>query len=60
MNLVKVLGDGVAVGPILLGADHAAHVLTPSASVRRIINMSVLAVVDAQMGTRDTPTGRLL
>ncbi|MCZ6771932.1 MAG: NADP-dependent malic enzyme [Proteobacteria bacterium] len=49
LNLLTVLGEGVAVGPILLGCRYAAHILTPTASVRRILNMSALAVVDAQV-----------
>jgi len=49
MNLLTVLGEGVAVGPIILGLKRPAHILTPSATVRRIINMSTLAVVDAQL-----------
>ena len=49
MNLLTVLGEGVAVGPIILGLQRPAHILTPSATVRRIINMSTLAVVDAQL-----------
>ncbi|WP_334170028.1 NADP-dependent malic enzyme [Zoogloea sp.] len=48
-NLLKVAnGDGVAVGPILLGSARAVHILTPSASVRRLVNMTALAVVDAR------------
>lgn len=44
-NLLKmVAGDGIAIGPILLGADKSVHVLTSSATVRRIVNMSALAV----------------
>jgi malate dehydrogenase (oxaloacetate-decarboxylating)(NADP+) len=46
-NLLKVLGDNVTVGPILLGAAKPAHILTPTATVRRIVNMTALAVVDA-------------
>ncbi len=49
MNLLTVLGEGVSVGPITLGLAKPAHILTPSATVRRIINMSALAVVDAQL-----------
>jgi malate dehydrogenase (oxaloacetate-decarboxylating)(NADP+) len=48
-NLLKVLGDGLSIGPILLGAAGPAHILTPSVSVRGIVNMSALATVDAQM-----------
>ncbi len=47
-NLARVIADGVTVGPILIGAGRPAHVLTPSATVRRIVNMTALAVVDAQ------------
>ncbi len=47
-NLLKTTaGDGVTVGPILLGAARAVHIVTPSASVRRIVNMTALTVVDA-------------
>jgi len=37
----------VAIGAILLGAARPVHILTPAATVRRIVNMSALAVVDA-------------
>ncbi|MEJ2129507.1 MAG: NADP-dependent malic enzyme [Woeseiaceae bacterium] len=47
-NLVKALGDTVNVGPILAGVARPAHVLTQSATVRGIVNMSAIAVVDAQ------------
>jgi malate dehydrogenase (oxaloacetate-decarboxylating)(NADP+) len=47
-NLLKTAaGDGIALGPILLGSAKPAHILTPSATVRRIINMAALTVVDA-------------
>ncbi len=49
LNLLTVLGEGVAVGPILLGCRYPAHILTPSATVRRVLNMSAMAVVDAQV-----------
>jgi malate dehydrogenase (oxaloacetate-decarboxylating)(NADP+) len=48
-NLLKTVGGyGITVGPILLGAARPVHILTPTATVRRIINMTALAVVDAQ------------
>ncbi len=47
-NLVRVIGDNVTVGPILLGINAAAHILTPTVTVRRIVNMTALTVVDAQ------------
>jgi malate dehydrogenase (oxaloacetate-decarboxylating)(NADP+) len=40
-------GHGVTVGPILLGAAASIHVLTPSATVRRVVNMTALAVANA-------------
>jgi malate dehydrogenase (oxaloacetate-decarboxylating)(NADP+) len=47
-NVLKMTGGhGVTVGPILLGAALPAHILTPSATVRRIVNMTALAVADA-------------
>jgi malate dehydrogenase (oxaloacetate-decarboxylating)(NADP+) len=47
-NLVKALGEGLSVGPILLGMSAPAHILTPSVTARGIVNMSAVAVVDAQ------------
>jgi len=47
-NLLKTAaGDGISLGPILLGSAKAVHILTPSATVRRIVNMAALTVVDA-------------
>jgi len=47
-NLLKTAsGNGITVGPILLGAAKPVHILTPSASVRRIVNMTALAVAEA-------------
>jgi malate dehydrogenase (oxaloacetate-decarboxylating)(NADP+) len=46
-NVLKMTGgQGVTVGPVLLGAAAPAHVLTPSATVRRVVNMTALAVAD--------------
>jgi malate dehydrogenase (oxaloacetate-decarboxylating)(NADP+) len=48
-NLLKTAaGSGITIGPILLGAAKPVHIVTPTATVRRIINMTALAVVDAQ------------
>jgi len=47
-NLLKTAaGEGMTIGPILLGAAKPVHILTPSATVRRIINMTALATVEA-------------
>jgi malate dehydrogenase (oxaloacetate-decarboxylating)(NADP+) len=49
-NLLKMTGsNGIAMGPVLLGAARPVHILTNSATVRRVINMTALAVIDAQM-----------
>jgi malate dehydrogenase (oxaloacetate-decarboxylating)(NADP+) len=47
-NLLKMVGGGVTVGPILVGNTRPAHILTSSVTVRGIINMTALAVVEAQ------------
>ncbi len=49
MHLLTVLGEGVTVGPILTGLNYAAHILPPSSSVRRVVNMTALAAVDARV-----------
>ena len=47
-NLLKTtVGNGVAIGPILLGCEKPVHILTPSATVRRIVNMTALCVADS-------------
>jgi malate dehydrogenase (oxaloacetate-decarboxylating)(NADP+) len=47
-NLLKTAaGDGITIGPILLGSARPVHILTSSATVRRIVNMTALTVVDA-------------
>ncbi len=48
-NMVRVMTDGVAIGPILMGLDKPAHILTPAATARRIVNMTAIAAVDAQI-----------
>jgi malate dehydrogenase (oxaloacetate-decarboxylating)(NADP+) len=49
-NLLKTAaGDGITVGPILLGVARPVNILTPSATVRRIVNMTALTVADASV-----------
>jgi malate dehydrogenase (oxaloacetate-decarboxylating)(NADP+) len=48
MNMVKSLGEGLPVGPLLLGGRRPAHVLTPSVTARGVLNMTAVAVADAQ------------
>jgi malate dehydrogenase (oxaloacetate-decarboxylating)(NADP+) len=51
-NLLQEVGGADSIGPILLGLRKPVHVLQLGASVRDIINMVVIAVVDAQMKSR--------
>jgi malate dehydrogenase (oxaloacetate-decarboxylating)(NADP+) len=49
-NLLKMVGgEGVTVGPFLLGAAKPVHILTPAATVRRIINMTAVAAANARV-----------
>ena len=47
-NMIKMLGGGVSIGPILVGAERSAHIVTPSTTVRGLVNMSALAVARAE------------
>ena len=51
-QFIKVLADALPVGPILLGTAKPAHVLTTSVTARGVVNMTALAVVEAQAGAR--------
>lgn len=53
-NIAKIMGNGLAVGPILMGTDKPGHIVTPSITVRGLINMAALAAVDAQVRTTRT------
>jgi malate dehydrogenase (oxaloacetate-decarboxylating)(NADP+) len=48
-NLFRVATDGVAIGPILMGLDKPAHILTPDSTSRRVVNLTAIAAVDAQI-----------
>lgn len=48
-NMMKILGEGISIGPILLGVARPAHILTPSITTRGIVNMTALATVGAQV-----------
>ncbi len=54
-NLLKAAGDGLAVGPLLVGAAKPVHIVTPSISARGLVNMSALAVVDSQAREGQAP-----
>ena len=49
VNMLKVLGEGQPIGPILLGAAKPVHILTPSVTARGVVNISAVATVDAQV-----------
>ena len=58
-NVLRVAGgDGITVGGILLGAAKPVHIMTPSSTVRRIVNMTALAVVDARAQREANASGR--
>jgi malate dehydrogenase (oxaloacetate-decarboxylating)(NADP+) len=59
-GLARAVSNSVTVGPILLGAAMPVHVMTPSASERRVMNMTAIAVVDAQIhqSRRDAEASR--
>ena len=48
MNMVKSMTDALHVGPIMLGANETAHIITPSVTSRGIVNMTAIAAVEAQ------------
>jgi malate dehydrogenase (oxaloacetate-decarboxylating)(NADP+) len=48
-NITRVMSDGIGIGPVLMGMAKPAHVLTPSATVRRVVNMTAIAAVEAQI-----------
>ncbi len=52
-HFARIMGEGVSIGPMLLGAGMPAHVLTNSATVRRIVNMTAVAVTDAVRAERE-------
>lgn len=49
LGVVKTMTDSLHVGPILLGSDKPAHILSPSVTSRGVVNMSTLAVVEASI-----------
>jgi malate dehydrogenase (oxaloacetate-decarboxylating)(NADP+) len=48
-NITRQMTDGVAIGPILMGVSKPVHILTPASTVRRVVNMTALAAVEAQI-----------
>ncbi|TDR23559.1 NADP-dependent malic enzyme [Marinicella litoralis] len=54
LNMIRYFSQGVTVGPMLMGTNLPAHVLNPSSSVRRIVNMVAIAAVDAQKVSQES------
>jgi malate dehydrogenase (oxaloacetate-decarboxylating)(NADP+) len=54
-QMIKVLADALPVGPILVGAAQPAHILTPSVTARGVVNMTAIAVVEAQAASAALP-----
>ncbi|MHB8447570.1 MAG: NADP-dependent malic enzyme [Rudaea sp.] len=48
-NMVRQFTEGVAIGPVLMGVSRPAHVLTPVSTVRRVVNITAIACVEAQI-----------
>jgi malate dehydrogenase (oxaloacetate-decarboxylating)(NADP+) len=55
LSTVKQMMDALHVGPILIGTDKPAHILTPSVTSRGIVNMTALSVVEAEHKAQATP-----
>jgi len=57
-NVLKMTGGhGVTVGPVLLGAARSVHILTPSSTVRRVVNMTALAAAGSELGASRPSAG---
>ncbi len=60
-NLARVIANGISVGPMLIGMAHPAHVVSPAITVRGLVNMTAISVVEAQAwAAGDMPTAPLL
>lgn len=59
-NLMKELGDADAIGPVLLGLKKPVHILQLGSSVRSIVNMALITVLDAQIKCKHAPTEEIV
>jgi malate dehydrogenase (oxaloacetate-decarboxylating)(NADP+) len=55
--MTRMLSDGVVIGPILMGVAKPAHILMPQSTVRRVVNMSAVACVEAQIRAANRQQG---
>jgi malate dehydrogenase (oxaloacetate-decarboxylating)(NADP+) len=53
-DLIKMLGDGTTIGPLVLGLRQPVHIMTSSSTVRRLLNASALVAVDAQVVNQES------
>ena len=53
-QMIKILADGLPVGPILIGGARPAHVLSPTVTARGIVNMTAVAAAEAQAAAKCT------
>src|SRR3546814_5349665 len=58
-NMIKVMTEGVAIGPILMGIDQPDHILTGAATPRRVVNMTAIVAVEAQIRQLDRKNNQL-
>jgi malate dehydrogenase (oxaloacetate-decarboxylating)(NADP+) len=56
-NMTRMLSDGVVIGPILMGVAKPAHILMPQSTVRRVVNMTAVACVEAQIRAANRQQG---
>ncbi len=59
-NILKELGEADAIGPILLGLKKPVHILQLGSSVRSIVSMALIAVMDAQIKCKNSPTEEIV
>ena len=57
-NMLKVLGDGIPVGPLLLGMKKPAHILTSATTARGILNMTAIVCVEAQKNAKSKKSSK--
>lgn len=48
-HMIRIMGEGISIGPLLLGVERPAHILTPAVTPRGIVNVTALATVEAQI-----------
>ena len=61
LTLARTIDNGISVGPMLIGTAYPAHVVTPAITVRGLVNMTAISVVEAQVqAAGDVPTAPLL